>query len=192
MSEYTVVKTEDGYTVDLGDGNLITVSKDELNDSIDSPAPKFQWKNALQSVKSKFQFPKPVRALLFLKTEEERMNYLRSMPTRSVESLTTAITYVILKGNVVEKAVEMGITIPEKVQLFINEIDAKVKKSGELTVTGVKAAVQTTKNIIGAAAVVLFGIALLTNPAIMVVLLPLFLATDVIGLFKDFSDNKEK
>ncbi|MGV2967170.1 hypothetical protein [Paenibacillus sp. AGC30] len=169
-----------------------TVSKDELIDSIDSPAPKFQWKNALQSVKAKFQFPKPVRALLFLKTEEERMNYLRSMPTRSVESLTTAIAYVILKGNVLEKAVEMGIAIPEKVQLFINEIDVKVRKSGELTVAGVKAAVQTTKNIIGAAAVVLFGIVLLTNPALMVVLLPLFLATDVIGLFKDFSDKKEK
>ncbi|MGP3788243.1 hypothetical protein [Paenibacillus sp. 1A_MP2] len=119
------------------------------------------------------------------------MNYLRSMPTRSVESLTTAIAYVILKGNVLEKAVEMGIAIPEKVQLFINEIDAKVKKSGELTVAGVKAAVQTTKNIIGAAAVVLFGIVLLTNPVIMVVLLPLFLAADVIGLFKDFSENKE-
>ncbi|MDN8593078.1 hypothetical protein Q0V21_30585 [Paenibacillus sp. 11B] len=42
MSEYTVVKTEDRYTVDLGDGNLITVSKDELIDCIDSPAPKFQ------------------------------------------------------------------------------------------------------------------------------------------------------
>ncbi|MGP3788242.1 hypothetical protein [Paenibacillus sp. 1A_MP2] len=70
MSEYTVVKTEDGYTVDLGDGNLITVSKDELIDSIDSPAPKFQWKNALQSVKAKFQFPKPVRALLFLKQKK--------------------------------------------------------------------------------------------------------------------------
>ncbi|PQP80246.1 hypothetical protein C0Q44_27925 [Paenibacillus sp. PCH8] len=192
MSEYKVVKTDDGYTVDLGDGNLVTVSKDELIGNIDSPAPKFQWKNTLQSVKSKFQLPKPVRALLFLRTEEERMNYLRSMPSRSVESLTTAIAYVILKGNVLEKAVEMGIAIPEKVQLFINEIDAKVRKSGELTVAGVKSAVQTTKNIIGAAAVVLFGIVLLTNPAIMVVLLPLFLAADVIGLFKDFSDKKEK
>ncbi|MBD1294318.1 hypothetical protein IDX03_29890, partial [Pseudomonas aeruginosa] len=80
--------------------------------------------------------------------------------------------------------------MPEKVQLFINEIDAKVKK--ELTVAGVKAAIQTTKNINGAAAVVLFGIMLLTNPAIMVVLRPLFLAADVIGLFKDFSANKVK
>lgn len=190
MGKYEVVKTQDGYTVDLGDGTSIFVSQHEIDNSIEKPASKFKWKNALQNVRTKLQIPKPIRALMFLRTEEERLNYLRSMPSRSVESLTTAIAYVLLKGDILERVVGTGIAIPHTVSTYIKEIDSKAKQYGELTVKNVKKAIQTTKNIVGATTVVLFGIALLTNPAILTFLLPTLLLADVLWLFVNFSDKK--
>ncbi|MFX3643389.1 MAG: hypothetical protein ACE3L7_32855 [Candidatus Pristimantibacillus sp.] len=190
MGQYEVVKTEDGYTVDLGDGTSISVSQHEIDNSIEKPVSKFNWKSALQNARTKLQIPKPIRALMFLRTEEERLNYLKSMPSRSVESLTTAIAYVLLKGDILERVVGTGIAIPQTVSTYIKEIDSKAKQYGELTVKNVKKAIQTTKNIVGATAVVLFGIALLTNPAVLTFLLPTLLAADVLWLFINFSDKK--
>lgn len=190
MGNYEVTKTQDGYTVDLGDGTTISVSQHKIDNSIEKPASIVKWKSALKNVGSKLQIPKPFRALMFLRTEEERLHYLNSMPSRSVEAQTTAIAYVLLKGDILERVVATGIVIPQTVSNYIKEVESKAKQYGEMTVENVKKAIQTTKNMIGATAVVLFGIVLLTNPAILTFLLPTLFAADVMWLFVNFSEKK--
>lgn len=189
--DYSLIKNEDGYTVVFDDGKKITISKAELENSIDRPIPKLNWKQKVSSATDRFQLPKPFRALLFLRTEEEKRTYISSLPEHSVESLTTMIAYVILKGNILEKAIQIGVAVPEKLASFFIEIDDKVKKTGEITVNSVKTAVETTKNIVSGTIVILFGIVLFTNPVLLAIILPLFLAADVISLFQDTPETEE-
>lgn len=191
MENYKVVKTQNGYSVTLQDGTTIIVTQDEINNDINKPISRLNWKETLQNVRKKLQLPKPIRALMFLKTDQERLNYLKSMPSRSVESITTAMAYVLLKGDILEKVVGTGITIPQKVLVFLKEIEVKAKHNGELTVNSVKQAIHTTKNFLGATAIIIFGITLLTNPAVLVFLLPPLLAADVLYLFINPSIKNE-
>lgn len=149
------------------------------------------WTDFLMDPSSKQKLPMPIYKLLSLKTEEAHLQYLKSLPKASVETLATAVAFVMLKANLLERAMRLGITVPEKVSFWIQTIETKVKETGELTVKNVQMVVKGLTDTATAILAISFAIFLLMNPFLWPVLLPLFLIADVIYLFDAWTEEKE-
>lgn len=189
--DYKVNKNDDGFLVDLGDGIQIFVDKSEIEETIEAPntSRSFKWREILRSTKKSFKLPKPIRDLLFLRSDTDRRNYLESLPRNSFNKLVAAVTYVILKGNVLERALSLGISVPENISNYIKDIEDKVKIKGEITAKNVETAIKGIGSIVSATATILFAIVLFTNPILASILLPLFLTMDVVNLFSGKEDS---
>ncbi|MFM9280952.1 hypothetical protein ACI1P2_23380 [Paenibacillus sp. p-8] len=114
---------------------------------------------------------------------------LFKMPQYSVNAMVTWFTYIILKGQILEKCVDLGITIPADVSTFVKNVEAEVKKTGSLTIHKVSNAIGAVVDFTVAVAVISFGIVLIMNPALLPVVLAVCVAADVAFWF---SGSKSK
>ncbi|MFB5678772.1 hypothetical protein [Paenibacillus terreus] len=194
MINQSVERVDGGFRVIHEDGTAVFVSDNELlpDNGLDSSKPKFSLrdlKSKVVSWKKDSIVPKPIRAMLFLKSDEDRRNYIKSMPQYSVNAMVTWFTYIILKGQILEKCVELGITIPADVASFIKNVETEVKKTGSMTIQKVSQAVEGVVDFTVAVAMISFGVLLILNPALLPIVLAVGVAVDVALLF---SNSKSK
>lgn len=171
-------KTESGFSVTDNDGKTIFVSYDEIYGQTQNKTKK----SIIQQLLNKL--PESVRALLFFKNDEDRVKYLQNQSQVSLNALAGWFTYVLLKGNILEKCIRLGITVPEKVSSYLNKVEQEVKKTGKLTLNTVTKVVDSLVDAAIAIAVISFGTAILLNPSLLPVVLAALAFSDVASLFR--------
>lgn len=176
--QQNVEKTETGYCIVDDNGKKLFVSYDELygkDPDLNQKRPKWNLMSRL---------PESVKALLFLKNEEDRIKYLKNQPQHSINALAGWFTFVILKGNILEKCVKMGISVPETLLKFFSRVEEEIKRTGKLTLESVNKVVETLIDGTIAIAVITFGVIILMNPILLPVILALLTVGDFRGIFK--------
>ncbi|MGY3386779.1 hypothetical protein ACVWZB_004733 [Paenibacillus polymyxa] len=171
-----IKRVDGGFQIVLPDGSVQFIGENELyvDDVSSTNKSKFRLRDIKQkvvSLKVDILLPQPVRAILFLKTEEDRRNYIKSLPQYSVNAMVSWFTYVILKGQILEKCIDLGITIPADVSAFFKRIESEVQNAGKLTKEVVSKAVGATVTFGISVAVISFGILIIMNPALLPVII---------------------
>lgn len=152
------------------------------------------WKNVVQAPRrwNPLSMPMPIYALYILKTDEDRYCYLRSLPVGSLNQLTTAMVYVLLKGGVLEKAIQLGIAVPEAVSGFLGRVELQVRQTGEVTIQNVQRAVQAAQDTAVAMLVIGFTIAVILHPLLAALIAPFLLSADLFSFFYETNEKPNK
>lgn len=107
--------------------------------------------------------------LFKLKTQEERTEYLKTLPEETLKYLLKASTYVILASGVVIKESTLEVYMTPEINDYFKKVKAEVDRVGEVTKETVSLAVDvvigtvSTVVIVGVIALTVF---MMLNPAI--------------------------
>jgi len=136
-----------------------------------------------------------IAKLFRLKTQEERVSFLQTLPEETVRHLLKVFTYLILSGGSSAKNAIQKVPLVPELKEFLEKVETEVKNVGEISYRTVSAAVDivvgtaTVVVIIGLVALITF---LILNPPVAAAIFTSTLVLEALLLWLSSVEERQR